>query len=104
MAQLRQDYSEFVVRNAEILVMGPDGPNAFRRYWQNEQIPFIGLADLKNQIADLYNQEVNWLKLGRMPAIVVVDKEGNIRYRHYGRSMADIPENQVLFKILDEIK
>lgn len=103
MAQLRQDYPEFVKRKAEILAIGPDGPNAFKRYWQTENLPFIGLADIKNRVADGYNQEVNWLKLGRMPALVVVDKQGLIRYRHYGSSMSDIPENEVILAIVDRI-
>jgi len=31
-----------------------------------------------------YHQEVNMLKWGRMPAIFVIDREGVIRYGHYG--------------------
>ena len=103
MAQLRQDYQEFIRRGAEIIAIGPDGPNAFKRYWETESIPYIGLADIGNKIADVYGQQVNWLKLGRMPAIVVVDRTGIARYRHYGSSMSDIPHNSEIFKILDEI-
>ena len=103
MAQLRQDYQEFTRRGAEIITIGPDGPNAFKRFWETESIPYIGLADIGNKIADVYGQQVNWLKFGRMPAIVVVDKTGFVRYRHYGRSMSDIPENSEILKILDEI-
>jgi len=48
LAQLRQDYAEFTRRGVEILVLGPDGPNAFRRYWDEEKMPFIGMADIRS--------------------------------------------------------
>jgi peroxiredoxin Q/BCP len=98
---LRQDYCEFQERDVEVIALGPDGPNAFQRYWQEEQLPFIGCADIKSQVADLYHQQVKLLKFGRMPAIFVIDKEGQIRYAHYGDSMSDIPPTSELLKALD---
>ncbi len=101
---MRQDYELFQARGAEIIALGPDGPNAFRKYWQENEIGFIGCADIKSKVADRFHQEVNLLKLGRMPAIFVLDKQGRIRYSHYGDSMADIPPNEDVLAILDEIK
>jgi peroxiredoxin len=103
MAQLRQDYPEFVKRNAEVVAVGPDGPNAFKRYWQTESIPYIGLADIGNKVADQFNQEVNLWKLGRMPAMFVLDRKGIIRYQHYGESMSDIPTDAEILKVLDQL-
>jgi peroxiredoxin len=103
LAQLRQDYERFVEHQAEILVVGPDGPRAFQRTWEKEGFPFVGLADPQHTVADLYEQEVNWLKLGRMPAVLVVDKEGHIRYRHHGSSMSDIPDNGELLSLLETL-
>lgn len=100
---MREDYSEFVARGAEVLVVGPDGPRAFQRTWKDEAFPFPGLADPQNTVADLYRQEVNLLKLGRMPAVLVVDKAGQIRYQHYGESMSDIPLNQEILELLDQL-
>ena len=101
MAQLRQDYDQFVARDAEVVVIGPDGPRAFVRTWQAEGFQFPGLADPQHTVANLYNQEVNLLKLGRMPAVLVVDKQGKIRFEHYGESMSDIPLNQEVLGVLD---
>jgi peroxiredoxin Q/BCP len=100
---LRQDYSEFTRRGAEIIALGPDGPNAFRRYWEEEHLPFVGCADIRSAVASQYQQEVNWIKMGRMPALLIIDKEGQIRFRQYGESMSDIPENTEVLKILDEM-
>jgi peroxiredoxin len=101
LAQLRQDYQEYVARDAEVLVIGPDGPRAFQRTWETEAFPFPGLADPQHRVADVYNQEVNLLKLGRMPALIVVDQHGQIRFEHYGESMSDIPLDQNVLKLLD---
>jgi peroxiredoxin Q/BCP len=103
LAQLRQDYADFVARDAEVLVVGPDGPRSFQRTWEKEAFPFPGLADPQHTVADLYHQQVNLLKLGRMPAVLIVDKVGQIRYQHYGESMSDIPLNQEILQLLDQL-
>ncbi len=102
MAQLRQDYADFAARDAEVLVIGPDGPRAFQRTWEHEGFPFPGLADPQHRVAEVYGQEVNLLKLGRMPALILVDKSGQIRFEHYGESMSDIPLNQEVLELLDK--
>lgn len=103
MAQLRQDYEQFVQREAEILVIGPEDRRAFVDYWQKEQLPFIGLPDPDHTVANRYGQEVKLLKFGRMPALVVVDKQGDIRFRHYGDSMQDIVPTQTVLALLDRL-
>ena len=86
-----------------ILVAGPEDAEGFKAYWSQHNLPFIGLPDPKASVLKLYGQEVNLFKLGRMPAQVIVDRQGIARYAHYGHSMADIPENSELFEILDEL-
>ena len=100
---MRQDYSLFTQRGVEIIALGPDGPNAFKRYWKQEQLPFIGCADIHSKVADQYDQEVNLLKLGRMPALFVIDRTGRIRFSKYGESMSDIPSNADVLKVFDQI-
>jgi peroxiredoxin len=103
MAQLRQAYDEFRERDAEIIVVGPEDRESFARYWQNEDLPFVGIPDPTHTVLKRYGQEVNMFKLGRMPAQVIVDKSGQARYVHYGHSMSDIPSNAELLGLLDEI-
>jgi len=100
---LRQDYDQFTARGAEILALGPDGPRAYQRYWEQEQMPFPGMADIHSRVASQYDQEVNLLKMGRMPAMFVIDRQGQIRYSHYGESMQDIPANQAILDVLDAL-
>jgi len=101
MAQLRQDYSEFVARDIEILVAGPEDAKAFADYFEKESLPFIGLPDPKASVLKLYGQEVNLFKLGRMPAQVLIDRQGIARYVHYGHSMSDIPANDEILALVD---
>ena len=103
MAQLRQDYQEFVKRQAQIIVIGPEDAKAFTAYWREHDLPFIGLPDPKASVLKLYGQEVNLFKLGRMPAQVIVDKTGLARFVHYGHSMSDIPENAEILVLIDEL-
>jgi len=101
MAQLRQDYQKFVERDAEVVVIGPDSEKAFKDYWQKEELPYVGLADPTHDVAKRYGQEVKLLKLGRMPALMIIDKEGQVAHKHYGGGMSDIPPNPQILAILD---
>jgi len=103
MAQLRQDYAQFVARDIAVVVVGPENAQAFTDYFDKESLPFIGLPDPAASVLKLYGQEVNLFKMGRMPAQVLIDKAGVARYVHYGQSMSDIPENAELLALGDEI-
>ena len=103
MAQLRQDYQELVNRNTEVIAIGPEDAKSFADWWHNEHMPFTGIADPRHIVANMYGQQVKLLKFGRMPAMVIVDKQGKIRYRHYGESMSDIPSDEDVLTLLDEL-
>jgi len=103
LARLRDKYDSFASRGAEIIAIGPNSPAAFEQYWANENIPFIGLPDADHAVAKMYKQQVNLFKLGRMPLNCVVDRKGYIRFAHYGASMRDIPSNEELLQVIDEL-
>ena len=103
MAQLRQDYQKFVERNAEIITIGPEDANAFTNWWHEHQMPFIGIPDPKHDIAKLYNQEFKLFKGGRLPALAVIDKEGKIRLMHYADLPSDIPTDEKVLSLLDNL-
>jgi len=101
MAQLRRDYEQFMARDAEVVVIGPEDQKAFQEYWHKESLPFVGLADPTHAVADRYGQEVSLLKLGRMPALMVIDKAGEVRFQHHAGAMFDIPPNRQVLAVLD---
>jgi peroxiredoxin len=101
MAQLRQDYQQFVKLDTEIVVVGPENADAFREYWTKEDLPFIGLPDPRHMVLKLYGQEIKLFKLGRMPAQLLINKSGKVRFVHYGHSMSDIPPNDEIIKLIE---
>lgn len=101
MAQLRQDFDKFQNENIAILVVGPENETAFEKYWQKNNLPFIGLPDPKHSVLKLYGQEIKLFKFGRMPAMVIIDMQGIVRFVHYGHSMSDIPKN---IEVLETIR
>jgi peroxiredoxin Q/BCP len=103
MAQLRQDYQKFVDRNAEIITIGPEDANAFTKWWNEHQMPFIGIPDPKHDVAKLYNQEFKLLRGGRLPALAVIDLDGKIRLMHYADLPSDIPSDEEVLSLLDNL-
>jgi peroxiredoxin len=101
MAQLRQDMHEFDKRDTVILVVGPEDAGAFQRYFGENELLFKGLPDPTHSVLKLYGQEVNLFKLGRMPAQVLVDRQGMVRCVHYGHDMSDIPANSEILELID---
>ena len=100
MAQLRLDHKEFHQADAVILVVGPEDANAFSKYWRDNDLPFTGLPDPDHSVLKLYGQQIKLFKFGRMPAMAVIDKQGVVRYVHYGNSMSDIPDNAQVLRVL----
>jgi peroxiredoxin len=103
MAQLRQDINRFAERDVAVVVIGPEGAKQFSAYFSKHNLPFIGLPDPKHQVLKKYGQEVKLFKFGRMPAQLLIDKEGIVRFVHYGHSMSDIPSNEELLSLVDEM-
>ena len=100
--RLAKDYEKFEQLNAVLYPITPDRvKNAKKLETKYALNKFPIYYDPKKKVLKILKQEVNWIKLGRMPGLVIVDKEGIIRYAYYGNSMHDIPDNQVLF---DELK
>ncbi len=57
----------------------------------------------RSSVLKLYGQEVNLFKLGRMPAQVLIDKAGMARFVHYGHNMQDIPPNEEILALADQL-
>ncbi len=104
MTQLRQDHSLFEERDTIIVAIGPEKREVFSKYWKENQMPFIGIPDPEHRVADLYRQQVSLVKLGRLPAQMLIDINGILRHAHYGKSMKDIPSNEEVLELLNEMQ
>ncbi len=103
MMQLHQQYDQFTKKDTEIVAIGPENAKSFKAYWEENGLKFHGIPDEKHTVLKLYGQKVNLFKLGRMPAQMLVDKDGILRYVHYGHSMKDIPENSEILELIDSL-
>jgi peroxiredoxin len=103
MAQLRQSTQAFKARDALIVVVGPEDTAAFKQYWQKENLDFIGLPDPSHTVLKLFGQQIKIFKFGRMPAQLIVNKQGVVRFVHYGHDMSDIPPTDEVLAMLDQI-
>jgi peroxiredoxin Q/BCP len=59
--------------------------------------------DKSKKVNKMLKQEIIPSKYGRMPALLVVDKEGIIKYAYYSDSMDDIPKNKEILEVLSNI-
>jgi len=100
MAQLRQDFDKFTKENSIIIVVGPEDAVTFQNYWSENHLPFIGLPDPQQKVLKLYGQQIKLLRLGRMPAQLLIDKRGIVRFAYYGDSMSDIPTNAEMLDLI----
>ena len=103
MAQLRQSSDDFAKLETEVLIAGPEKAAAFASYFEKHNLPFVGLPDPKHSVLKLYGQEVKLFKLGRLPAQVLIDKEGMVRFGHYGRDMTDIPKTEEMIELIEAL-
>src|SRR5665648_67349 len=104
MAQLRQDYNNFQEKNTVVLVIGPEDKAAFKDYFEKNDLPFTGLPDPDHTVLKLYGQQIKLFKFGRMPAQLLIDKQGFVRFVHYGQDMTDIPPTEEMLKLFDSIQ
>ena len=100
---MKNDFEKFSSRNTTVVVIAPHRAEKVKIFWSDEELPFIGVPDPDGRLGKLYGQEWNALKLGRMPALFVVDPGGNLALAHYGQNMSDIPTDEELLTILDKI-
>lgn len=100
---MRQNYENFLAEDTIIVVVGPEDKSAFTKYFEKNQLPFLGLPDPKNSVLKLYGQQIKLFKFGRMPAQLLIDKDGIVKFVHYGHDMTDIPRPREMLDLLASI-
>ena len=101
---MRQDIKQFTDKNAQVVVIVPHEAKKTKSYWEKENLPLIGIPDPDGTLGKLYGQEWNLIKLGRMPALFIIDQKGTIAFAQYAKNMSDIPENNHILQILKGLK
>lgn len=90
--------------NAELYAITTDKlENAQKLETKYARSKFPIYYDEKKEVVKLLNQEWKLLKLGRMPGLLILDRDGIIQWAYYSDSMSDIPKNEDIFEILEKI-
>lgn len=98
---MKEDIGRFTDRKAQIIVVAPHEAEKVRSYWKRENLPFTAIPDPDGVLGKRYSQEWSLFKLGRMPALFVIDRNGTVAYAQYAGSMADIPDTDTLIRVLE---
>ena len=59
--------------------------------------------DPSKSVPKLLHQQIKFWKGGRMPGLLIIDKQGIIQYAYYSDSMKDIPKNEDILAELRRI-
>ena len=103
--RLRNDFAKFEELNAFLYPILVDGEkNASKMEQKYAARKFAIFYDEKNEVSKVLHQEKKILKLGRMPGLLVVDKEGIVQYAYYSDSMKDIPKNEWILEVLQKLQ
>lgn len=100
MVQLHQDQEEFTKRNIEVVAICPESEEKIQSYLDKQDLYFTLVADPSHKLADQMNQQVKILKLGRMPAQILISPTGQLIFEHHSRNMKDIIGNQKIFELV----
>ena len=71
-----------------MVAVAKDDVKSVQEHWAKEKIPYVGVPDPEGKIGNLYHQRS---KLGLMPAVFVIDRQGTLTMAHYGSGMKAIP-------------
>jgi len=89
--------------NTEIYAITADRfENARRLELHYTKSAFPIFFDRKHEVVRMLHQEVKIFKLGRLPAVLIVDVEGTIKWTYYGSDFRDIPTNKEIFEALEK--
>jgi len=101
---MQEDLSLFTDKKAQITVIAPHNAEMVREYWEKEMLGYTGIPDPGGKVGKLYGQEWNLFKLGRMPALFIINGNGKIAFAQYAKSMTDIPSNAELLGVMAGLK
>jgi len=93
---MQEDYEKFRKAGSDIVVVARHSDEEMRKYWRKNELPYHGVSDPDGRLGRLYGQQWHLLKLGLMPALLVLDSDRRIIFSHYSKSMADIPSNEMV--------
>ena len=102
-ARLRRDIDKFENLDTFLYPILVDNEKNAKKMEQKYARKYAIFYDESKKVTIMLKQEKKWIKLGRMPGLLVIDKKGIIQCAYYGKNMHDIPENNEILQVLEKI-
>ncbi len=96
---MAEEYQKFLEGGAEVVAIVRDTQEQARSYFQEHRIPFPCLVDPEHRVYDQYEVKSKLLSLGQRPALLVIDREGVVRYAYLGWQQWEIPSNAKVLEV-----
>lgn len=102
LAGFARQYAEFERRGTQVTAISADPPENSVEMVGKLMVPFPLLSDPRGDLAKRYGLW-NESESAAVPAIVVMDRSGEIRYLYTGTDFADRPGDDEVFTALDDV-
>ncbi len=99
MMQLHQDIEKFEAKKIKVIAICPEKIEQVIKFQEKNNLSFDLVSDSDHSLANKYGQETKILKLGRMPAQIVLDKNSSVLFKRYAKNMKDITENEAVLSM-----
>ncbi len=99
---MQKDHELFAEKNVTIIAAGPHKAKKFKKYFTKHDLRFYGVPDTDKKLRKLYKQPFKISKLGLLPALIVIGKDGKIKFSYHSGGMSDIPENKIILDVLSK--
>ncbi len=98
MGQLAHTYQQFQDAGVALLMISVDSPKRAAQLAAETGAPFPVLSDVDDDVTVAYNLFANGIAL---PATVLIDTEGRVRWLYVGQNPADRPRPEMM---LDQVR
>lgn len=98
------DYLQFKALDTEILAIAHDELENAKAYFTKNNLPFPGLVNQDHTLYDQYDVAEKVISLGQRPGLFIIDKQGIVQFSHVGYQQWEIPTNQKVLAILQDIQ
>ena len=95
---MRDSHDLYTKAGATVVAVSQDDAEDVTEYFDENNIPFACIPDPEGKLKALYNQHS---KMGPLPAVFVINQQGQLELAHYGESMKDIPTSEELLKLIE---
>ena len=101
---MREDYDTIRGLDAEVLAVSTDQLSGAERAVEYLDLGFPILFDPEAEVVQQYGVFNLLNDHLATPSVFIIDKNGNVRWKHIGRNYADRPSNQKIIAQLDAIQ